>query len=88
VIDTLARVAAEKGVRPSQLALAWVLAKGGNIVPVIGARTRAQLDEALAALDVVLSAADIAGVEQSIRPDAVAGTRYDERQMRNLDSER
>jgi aryl-alcohol dehydrogenase-like predicted oxidoreductase len=88
LIDTLARVAAEKGVRPTQLAIAWVLAKGSTIVPVIGARSRAQLDESLAALDVTLSAADIAGIEQSIRPDAVAGTRYAERQMRILDSER
>ena len=88
LIDTLARMAADKGVRPTQLAIAWVLAKQSRTVPVIGARTRAQLDESLAALDVVLSAADVERIEQTIPPSAVAGTRYDERQMKILDSER
>ena len=72
----------------SQLAIAWVLAKGVNIVPVIGARTRKQLSEALGALDVRLSPGDLATIEAAIPPAAVAGTRYDERQMRILDSER
>ena len=88
LVDTLARLAAEKGVRPTQLAIAWVLAKGPGIVPVIGARTRAQLDESLAALDVTLIDADLARIEERIPASAVAGTRYDERQMRILDSER
>jgi aryl-alcohol dehydrogenase-like predicted oxidoreductase len=88
VIDTLARLAQEKGLRPTQLAIAWVLAKGPGIVPVIGARTRAQLDESLAALDVTLTEADVARIEQSLPASAVAGTRYDERQMKILDSER
>jgi aryl-alcohol dehydrogenase-like predicted oxidoreductase len=65
-----------------------VLAKQSRVVPVIGARTRAQLDESLAALDVALTAAEVAAIEQTISPSAVTGTRYDERQMRILDSER
>ena len=65
-----------------------MLAKGDNIVPVIGARTRKQLSEALGALDVKLSPSDLATIETEIPPEAVAGTRYDERQMRILDSER
>jgi aryl-alcohol dehydrogenase-like predicted oxidoreductase len=88
IIDALQKLAAEKGVSSSQLAIAWVLAKGKNIVPVIGARTRAQLAESLGALSIVLSAAELARIEEAISPSSVAGTRYDEHQMRMLDSER
>jgi len=88
VVESLARVASDLGCTPSQLAIAWVLAKGDTIVPVIGARTRKQLAEALGALDVKLSAEDLARLESAVSPDAVAGTRYDARQMKILDSER
>jgi aryl-alcohol dehydrogenase-like predicted oxidoreductase len=88
VADELKRLAAEKGVTPVQLAIAWVLAKGRRIVPVIGARTRAQLSESLAAVRVALSADELARIEERVTPAAVAGTRYDERQMKMLDSER
>jgi aryl-alcohol dehydrogenase-like predicted oxidoreductase len=88
VIAALGRLAAEKQLTPSQLAIAWVLAKGGSIVPLIGARTRAQLAESLGALDAVLSAGDIEHVEAEIPASAAAGTRYDARQMAMLDSER
>lgn len=88
LIATLQELAAEKNARPSQLAIAWVLAKGKNIVPVIGARTRTQLDESLGALKIQLAANDLARIEAAIPPSAVAGTRYDEHQMRMLDSER
>lgn len=88
LIDTLQKLAADDGVRASQLAIAWVLAKGENIVPVIGARTRVQLEESLGALRVALSSADLTRIEEAIAPSAVAGTRYDEQQMRILDSER
>ncbi len=73
---------------PSQLAIAWVLAKDTKIVPVIGARTRTQLTESLGALKVQLSRADVTRIEEAIPPSSVAGTRYDEHQMRMLDSER
>lgn len=82
------QLAAEKGLTPAQLAIAWVLAKGRRIVPVIGARTRKQLAESLAALQAKLSAADLERIEETILPSAIAGTRYDERQMRMLDSEK
>lgn len=88
LVDTLQNLASEKGARPAQLAIAWVLAKGENIVPVIGARTRAQLTESLGALNLHLSPADLARIEEDIPPSAVAGTRYDEHQMKILDSER
>jgi len=88
LVETLHGLAAEKGVSPTQLAIAWVLAKGERIVPVIGARTRDQLAESLGALAVELSAAEIAHIEDAVPPSAVAGTRYDAHQMRMLDSER
>ena len=88
LIDELRKIASEKGMTPSQLAIAWVLAKGGSIVPVIGARKRRQLTEALGALQFELSEDDIARVEGAIPAAAVAGTRYDEHQMKMLDSER
>ena len=65
-----------------------MLAKSKTIVPVIGARTRAQLSESLGALQLKLSSADIDRIEEAIPASAVAGTRYDEHQMRMLDSER
>jgi aryl-alcohol dehydrogenase-like predicted oxidoreductase len=88
LIEALERLAAEKGVTSSQLAIAWVLAKSGSIVPVIGARTRKQLEESLGALDVELSPEELARVEEAVPASEVAGTRYDEHQMRMLDSER
>jgi aryl-alcohol dehydrogenase-like predicted oxidoreductase len=88
LIEALQRVAAEKGVSATQLAIAWVLAKSPTIVPVIGARTRAQLAESLAALQVTLTPADLAGIEDAVPATAVAGSRYDAHQMRILDSER
>jgi aryl-alcohol dehydrogenase-like predicted oxidoreductase len=87
-IETLRQLAADKGASPSQLAIAWVLAKGPAIVPLIGARTRAQLAESLAALEVTLTPAEVSRIEAMLPPTAVAGTRYDEHQMRVLDSER
>jgi aryl-alcohol dehydrogenase-like predicted oxidoreductase len=88
LVEALEALAAEKGVTPTQLAIAWVLAKGKNIVPVIGARTRKQLEESLGALQVHLSPEDLARIEEAVPASAVAGTRYGEEQMRMLDSER
>jgi aryl-alcohol dehydrogenase-like predicted oxidoreductase len=87
LVDELKRISADKQITPTQLAIAWVLAKGEHIVPVIGARKRTQLAESLAAINVKLSPEDLARIEQAITPDAIAGTRYDARQMRMLDSE-
>jgi len=88
LVEALQILAAGKGATASQLAIAWVLSKDQTIVPLIGARTRAQLSESLAALDVKLSPSEIARIEEAIPASAVAGTRYDEHQMRALDSER
>jgi aryl-alcohol dehydrogenase-like predicted oxidoreductase len=88
LVDALQQVASAKGGTVSQLAIAWVLAKQPAIVPLVGARTRAQLAESLGALRIQLSPEDLARIEQAVPPSAVAGTRYDEHQMTILDSER
>ena len=88
LVETLRQLATEKEATASQLAIAWVLAKGHSIVPLVGARTRAQLAESLGALQVTLTARDVDRIEATLPPTAVAGTRYDEHQMRALDSER
>jgi aryl-alcohol dehydrogenase-like predicted oxidoreductase len=88
LIETLQTLATEKSISASQLAIAWVLSKSNTIVPLIGARTRTQLAESLRALQVQLLPADVARIEEAIPASAVAGTRYDEHQMRILDSER
>jgi aryl-alcohol dehydrogenase-like predicted oxidoreductase len=86
--DALAARAAARGVTPAQLAIAWVRAKGRAIVPTIGARTRAQLADALAALDLALAPDEVAALEAAVPVAAVVGTRYAEPQMKALDSER
>jgi aryl-alcohol dehydrogenase-like predicted oxidoreductase len=88
LVDTLAQLAARRDVTPAQLAIAWARAKGPSIVPLVGARTRKQLDDALGALSLELSSDDIAPLEQAISPTAVAGSRYQEVMMKHLDSER
>jgi aryl-alcohol dehydrogenase-like predicted oxidoreductase len=88
LVDKLKEIAADKGITPVQLAIAWVMAKGSFIVPVVGARTRAQLTESLGALTVELSADELAALEAAVPVGAVAGTRYDAAQMRVLDSEK
>jgi aryl-alcohol dehydrogenase-like predicted oxidoreductase len=87
LIDSLRRLAAEKGVAAAQLAIAWVLAKDAAIVPLMGARTRAQLDQSLAALAIRLTPEEIARLEEAVPAAQVAGTRYGEPQMSTLDSE-
>jgi aryl-alcohol dehydrogenase-like predicted oxidoreductase len=87
-VETLQQLARDKGVSATQLAIAWVLAKGPSIVALIGARTRTQLAESLGAMAVTLTDADVTRIETALPASAVAGTRYDEHQMRVLDSER
>jgi aryl-alcohol dehydrogenase-like predicted oxidoreductase len=88
LVDHLRRLAASKGVTVAQIAIAWVLHRGDDIVPVIGSRTRAQLAEALGALDVRLSAAETAAIETAVPKNAAAGDRYPAHAMSALDSER
>jgi aryl-alcohol dehydrogenase-like predicted oxidoreductase len=88
LVEALRAVADDKGVSVAQAAIAWVLAQGEDIVPLVGARTRPRLTEALGALSVHLSPADLAHIESVVPPGAVAGARYEARQMAMLDSER
>jgi aryl-alcohol dehydrogenase-like predicted oxidoreductase len=87
LVEELKKLADQKGATPSQIAIAWVLAKGQNIVPVIGARKQTQLAESLAALEIQLSAEDLSQIDGVIPAGAIAGTRYDAHQMKMLDSE-
>jgi aryl-alcohol dehydrogenase-like predicted oxidoreductase len=86
--QALADFAAGRGATASQIAIAWVMSKGTDIIPVIGARRRAQLAESIASTGIALSADDIARLEHIFAPVNVAGTRYDAVQMQMLDSER
>jgi aryl-alcohol dehydrogenase-like predicted oxidoreductase len=88
LIEALHALASEKGATPAQLAVAWVLSRGDQIVPLVGARKRLQLWDALGALDLSLSADDLKRIEQAVPEDQVAGSRYDSMQMKMLDSER
>ncbi|GAA2433102.1 aldo/keto reductase [Streptomyces lavendulocolor] len=86
--DRLGKVAEQKGVTVAQTAIAWVLAQGEDIVPLVGARRRDRLAEALGALDVTLDAGDLAAVEAAVPAGAAAGERYSPAAMADLDSER
>ena len=88
MVERIARFAKERGLSSAELCIAWVLAKQPGFVPVIGARRVTQLSSALNALTRPLSQADVAALEQLVPAEALAGTRYDERQMAHLDSER
>jgi aryl-alcohol dehydrogenase-like predicted oxidoreductase len=88
LVEALRTLAETKGVTVAQLAIAWVLGRGEDIVALVGARTRERLAEALGALDVELSAEELAELERAIPPDAAVGERYPEHGMATLDSER
>jgi aryl-alcohol dehydrogenase-like predicted oxidoreductase len=88
VADALRAFADARGMTAGQLALAWVLAKKPGFVPLIGAKTRAQLKDALGALEKPLSRDDVAALEKLVPADAVAGSRYAAEHMASLDSER
>ena len=88
LVAGLNRFAVERGKTATQIAIAWVMAKGAMIVPLIGARTRTQLNESLAAAEIVLSAEVVVRLEALVPAESVAGTRYDAHQMGWLDSEK
>jgi aryl-alcohol dehydrogenase-like predicted oxidoreductase len=88
LVEAMRAIAARKGASVAQLAIAWVLAQGEDIVPLIGARRRDQLTEALGALDLALTAEDRVALERTVPRNAAAGERYAPAQMAHLDSER
>jgi aryl-alcohol dehydrogenase-like predicted oxidoreductase len=88
LVDALRKIAEQKGVSVAQIAIAWVASRGEDIVPLVGARRRDRLTEALGALDVTLTADDLTAVERAVPANAAAGDRYPTNQMAHLDSER
>jgi aryl-alcohol dehydrogenase-like predicted oxidoreductase len=88
LVEALASFADKKGMTVAQAAIAWVLARGEDVVPLVGARRRESLREALGALEIILTAEDLFGIESAIPAERVAGQRYLPEQMATLDSER
>jgi aryl-alcohol dehydrogenase-like predicted oxidoreductase len=88
LVEKLRSIAERRGVTVAQLAIAWVLSRGNDIVPLVGARTRDRLKETMGAVQVGLSHDDLARIDREVPPGAVAGDRYAPAQMAMLDSER
>ncbi|PDT05774.1 aldo/keto reductase [Rhizobium chutanense] len=88
LVEKLREIAEAKSVSVAQIAIAWVAAKGEDIVPIIGARRRDRLSEALGSRAVELSAEDFAAIERAIPKDAAAGGRYPEQMLKHMDSEK
>jgi aryl-alcohol dehydrogenase-like predicted oxidoreductase len=83
--DAVRALAVEKGVKPGQVALAWLLHKGDDIVPIPGTKRRTYLEENVAAADLTLSVEEMGRLEDALRPETVSGPRYNERQMAMVD---
>jgi len=88
LVEALRAIAAEKEATVAQLAIAWVASRGDDILPLVGSRRRAQLAEALGALDVTLTAEDLARIGRAVPAAGAAGDRYPTALMKHLDSER
>lgn len=88
IVDALRGIAKDKGITVAQLAIAWALARGEDIVPLIGARTRERLTESLGALNVTLTDGDLARIERACPAGATAGERYPAPVLQHMDSER
>jgi aryl-alcohol dehydrogenase-like predicted oxidoreductase len=84
LVAKVKQIADRRGCTPAQLALAWVLSRGNDIVPIPGTKRRTYLDDNLGAANVQLTAADLAEIERIIPPAAIAGTRYPEAGMRTV----
>ncbi len=87
LVEALRKVASEESATVAQIAIAWVLSRGEDIVPLIGARRRDRLAEALGAVEFKLSENGLAAIEQAVPPGAAAGERYNTYLMAHLDSE-
>ena len=87
LVDALRKIAEAKSVTVAQIAIAWVAAQGDDIVPLVGARQRTRLQEALGSLGVALGADDLAAIERAVPKGAAAGECYAAAQMAHLDSE-
>ncbi|WP_242334971.1 MULTISPECIES: aldo/keto reductase [unclassified Anaeromyxobacter] len=83
--DAVRALAARKGATPGQLALAWLLRRGDDVVPIPGTKRRSYLEENVAAAALSLSPAELAELDAALPPDKVSGPRYDEERMRTVD---
>jgi aryl-alcohol dehydrogenase-like predicted oxidoreductase len=88
LVAALEQIAAQRGATAAQLAIAWVLSRGSDIIPLIGTKRAGRLAEALGALELALTPDELAAIEEAVPAGAVAGDRYDEPGMAILDSER
>ena len=88
LVDSLRAIAGDLGATPAQVAIAWVAAQGNDIVPLIGARRRERLTEALGALDVKLTNAHLAALAKAFPPGVASGNRYPDTQLVHMDSEK
>jgi aryl-alcohol dehydrogenase-like predicted oxidoreductase len=86
LVDRVRELAASKGATPSQLAIAWVLAQGDDVVPIPGTKRRSYLEENLGALDVELTPEDLAAIEEVTPRESVAGARYNPEMMANVNA--
>lgn len=86
LVEKVEEIATEKGIAASQLALAWVLAQGGDVVPIPGTKRRKYVEQNAASVDVILSQDDLAGIEDAFPKDAVAGSRYPEAMMKSVNA--
>jgi aryl-alcohol dehydrogenase-like predicted oxidoreductase len=84
LLDPIKMVAAEKGCTMAQVALAWVLAQGNDIVPIPGTKRRTYLEQNASAVDIALTKSEIANLEQSFPPQIAAGLRYPEFQLKGM----
>jgi aryl-alcohol dehydrogenase-like predicted oxidoreductase len=87
LVEALRRLAQARGISVAQAAIAWVAAQGDDVVPLVGARSRERLAEALGAVSTSFTAPDIAAIEHAVPKGAAAGARYPDRAMADLDSE-
>jgi aryl-alcohol dehydrogenase-like predicted oxidoreductase len=88
LVEALRTVAEARDITVAQAAIAWVAQQGADIIPLIGARRRDRLTEALGALDITLSPADLTAIERAVPKDAALGARYPGAAMAQLDSEK
>jgi aryl-alcohol dehydrogenase-like predicted oxidoreductase len=88
LVEAIRQVADRVGASVAQVAIAWVAAQGQDIVPLVGARRRDRLTEALGALDVELGPAELSALAEALPPGIAAGERYPAAQLAHMDSER
>ena len=84
MVNAVGEIAASKGVSTAVIAIAWVLARGNDVVPIPGCSRRTTLADSLKALDVQLSDDELAAIEAALDADRIIGTRYPEKQMQRL----